>query len=54
MNLVDFIVAVVLLTPLIYGALRYHYRGRRTSKVADQMVRDLYDRSKCDCRPGAP
>jgi hypothetical protein len=49
MNIVDIIVAVVLITPLIYGAL--HYRGRWTSNVADQIVRDLDDRSKRDSRP---
>ncbi len=45
MNIVDFVVAVVLVTPLIYGALWYYYRGRFTREVADQTVRDLINRS---------
>ena len=41
MDILDFIVAVVVLTPFIYGAIWYYRRGKFTSEVADQTVRDL-------------
>jgi hypothetical protein len=43
MEIVYFIGALVLLTALIYGSLNYRYRDKRTSKVADQIVRDRYE-----------
>ena len=46
MDIFDYIVAVVLLTPLIYGAIWYYCRGKFTSEVADGMVRDLVVRSQ--------
>ena len=42
MEIVFFIGAFVLLTALIYGTLKYRYRDRSMSKVADQIVRDRY------------
>jgi hypothetical protein len=46
MNIVDAIVTVVLLTPLMYGAHRYYRRVSLESGVADQIIRDLSDRSR--------
>jgi len=46
MEIVYFIGALILLTALIYGSLQYHYRDRRKSRVADQIVRDRYERNR--------
>ena len=46
MEIVYFIGALILLTALIYGTLNYHYRDRRKSKVADQIVRDRYEHNR--------
>jgi hypothetical protein len=46
MEIVFFIGAFILLTALIYGTLQYHYRDRRMSKVADQIVRDRYEHDR--------
>ena len=46
MEIVYFIGALILLTALIYGSLQYHYRDRRKSKVADQIVRDRYEHNR--------
>jgi hypothetical protein len=46
MEIVYFIGALILLTALIYGSLQYHYRDRRKSKVADQVVRDRYEHNR--------
>jgi hypothetical protein len=43
MEIVYFIGSFTLLTALIYGALNYHYRDRRKSKIADQIVRDRFE-----------
>ncbi len=50
MNIVDVIVTVVLLTPLIYGAVRYYRRIRLESQVADDIVDDLTNRSQLAAR----
>lgn len=34
--------ALVLLTALIFGVLRYHYRDRRAVRVGEEVVRDRY------------
>jgi hypothetical protein len=41
-----FIGPFILLTALIYGSLQYHYRNRRKSKIADQVVRDRYEHNR--------
>jgi hypothetical protein len=46
MEIVYFIGALILLTALIYGSLQYHYRDRRKSRVADQIVRDRYEHNR--------
>jgi hypothetical protein len=46
MEIVYFIGALILLTVLIYGSLQYHYRDRRMSKAADQIVRDRYEHNQ--------
>jgi hypothetical protein len=46
MEIVFFIGALILLTALIYGSLQYHYRDRRKSRVADQIVRDRYEHNR--------
>jgi hypothetical protein len=46
MEIVDLIGALILLAALIYGSLNYHYRGRRKSKVADQILRDHYEHNR--------
>jgi len=46
MEIVYFIGAFILLAALIYGTLNYHYRDKRKSKVADQIVRDRYHHNK--------
>ena len=46
MEIVYFIGALILLTALIYGSLQYHYRDRRKSRVADQIVRDRYEHKR--------
>jgi hypothetical protein len=51
MNFVDIIVTVVLLAPLIYGALWYRNRLRLESGIADQIVRDLSERSRLAAKP---
>jgi len=43
MEIVYFIGALILLAALIYGSLNYHYRDRRKSRIADQIVRDQYE-----------
>jgi hypothetical protein len=43
MEIVYCIGALILLTALVYGSLNYHYRDRRKSMVADQIVRDRYE-----------
>jgi hypothetical protein len=43
MEIVYFIGAFALLVALFYGSLNYHYRDKRKSKVADQIVRDRYE-----------
>jgi hypothetical protein len=50
MNIVDVIVTVVLLAPLLYGALSYYRRIRVKSKVADDIVDDLTNRSQLASR----
>jgi hypothetical protein len=45
MEIVYFIGALVLLAALIYGTLNHHYRDKRKSKFADQIVRDRYERN---------
>jgi hypothetical protein len=54
MNIVDVIVTVVLLTPLIYGAVRYYRRIQLQSKVADDIVDDLTNRSRWAARSNRP
>jgi hypothetical protein len=46
MEIVYFIGALILLTALIYGSFQYHYRDRRKSRVADQIVRDRYEHNR--------
>jgi hypothetical protein len=46
MEIVYFVGAFILLTVLIYGSLDYHYRDRRKSRVADQIVRDRYEHNR--------
>ena len=46
MEIAYFIGALILLTALIYGNLNYHYRDRRKSKVANQIVRDRYEHNR--------
>ena len=46
MEIVYLIGALILLAALIYGSLNYPYRGRRESKVADQIVRDHYEHNR--------
>jgi hypothetical protein len=50
-NIVDLIVTVVLLAPLVYGALRYYRRVRPESPVADGIVDDLTARSRMAASP---
>jgi hypothetical protein len=51
MEVVFFIGPLILLTALIYGSLHYHYRDRRKSKVADQIVRTDTSIIEPDWRP---
>jgi hypothetical protein len=46
MEIIYFIGAFILLLALIYGTLSHHYRDRRKSKVADQIVRDRYEHNR--------
>jgi hypothetical protein len=46
MEAVYFFGAFLLLVALIYGTLNYHYRDKRMSKVADQIVRDRYEHNR--------
>jgi hypothetical protein len=46
MEAVFFFGAFLLLVALIYGTLSYHYRDRRKSKIADQIVRDRYEHNR--------
>jgi hypothetical protein len=46
MKIVYFIGALILLAALVYGSLNYHYRERRKSRVADQIVRDRYEHNR--------
>ena len=46
MEIIYFIGALILLTALIYGSLNYHYRNKRTKKVADGIVRDRYEHNR--------
>jgi hypothetical protein len=50
-NIVDLIVTVLLVTPLIYAALRYYRRVRPESQVADDIVDDLTARSRLAAAP---
>jgi hypothetical protein len=46
MEIVYFIGALILLTALIHASLQNHYRDRRKSAVADQIVRDRYEHNR--------
>jgi hypothetical protein len=46
MEALYFFGAFLLLVALIYGTLNYHYRDKRMSKVADQIVRDRYEHNR--------
>jgi hypothetical protein len=46
MEAVYFFGAFLLLVALIYGTLNYHYRDKRMSRVADQIVRDRYEHNR--------
>jgi hypothetical protein len=46
MEAVYFFGAFLLLVALIYWTLSYHYRDRRKSKIADQIVRDRYEHNR--------
>jgi hypothetical protein len=46
MEIIYFIGALILLAALIYASLNYHYRDRRKSKIADQIVRDRYEHNR--------
>jgi hypothetical protein len=35
--------ALILLIALIFGALQYHFRSRRETKVGDEIVRQRYE-----------
>jgi hypothetical protein len=40
--------ALVLLTALIFGVLRYHHRDRRAVRVGEEVVRDRYRKMPSD------
>jgi hypothetical protein len=46
MEVVYFVGAFVLLSALIYGTMRSHYRNRLRDKVTDQIVRDRYEHNR--------
>jgi len=52
-NIIDVIVTVILLAPLIYGAVRYYRRIRLESGIGDQIVSDLSEQSRLAAKVAA-
>ena len=46
MEAIFFIGAFLLLVALTYGTLNRHYRDRRKSRMAEQIVRDRYEQNQ--------
>jgi hypothetical protein len=43
METVIFIAAATVFAALVYGVKDFHYRDKRKSKIADQIVRDRFE-----------